>query len=42
MFGRAYAAYYLGEHDPLFDRLRDALRLEHGLMLGGGCCSPAS
>jgi glycosyltransferase involved in cell wall biosynthesis len=34
-FGRAYAAYYLGEHDPLFDRLRDRLRLEHGLLAGG-------
>lgn len=34
MFGRAYAAYYLAEHDDLFDRLRDRLRLEHGL-LGG-------
>jgi glycosyltransferase involved in cell wall biosynthesis len=35
MFGRAYAAYYLDEHDALFDRLRERLRLEHGLMLGG-------
>jgi glycosyltransferase involved in cell wall biosynthesis len=35
MFGRAYAAYYLDEHDELFDRLRARLRLEHGLMLGG-------
>ncbi len=35
MFGRAYAAYYLGEHDPLFDRIRDRLRLEHGLIAGG-------
>jgi glycosyltransferase involved in cell wall biosynthesis len=34
-FGRAYAAYYLNEHDPLFDRLRDRLRLEHGLIAGG-------
>ncbi len=31
---RAYAAYYLGEHDPIFDRLRDRLRLEHGLAAG--------
>jgi glycosyltransferase involved in cell wall biosynthesis len=31
---RAYAAYYLGEHDPLFDRLRARLRLEHGLLAG--------
>lgn len=36
MFARAYAAYYLGEHDKLFDRLRSTLRLEHGLLLGGG------
>ena len=35
MFGRAYAAYYLDEHDPLFDRMRDRLRLEHGLIAGG-------
>ena len=35
MFGRAYAAYYLNEHDPLFDRMRDRLRLEHGLIAGG-------
>jgi glycosyltransferase involved in cell wall biosynthesis len=35
LFARTYAAYYLGEHDPLFDRLRLRLRLEHGLMLGG-------
>jgi hypothetical protein len=35
MFGRAYAAYYLHERDPLFDRMRDRLRLEHGLIAGG-------
>jgi Glycosyl transferase family 2 len=35
MFGRAYAAYYLNEHDPLFSRLRDRFRLEHGLVAGG-------
>jgi glycosyltransferase involved in cell wall biosynthesis len=35
MFGRAYAAYYLDEHDALFDRLRERLRLEHGLLVGG-------
>jgi len=35
MFGRAYAAYYLNEHDPPFDRMRDRLRLEHGLIAGG-------
>jgi hypothetical protein len=33
--GRAYARYAMGERDPLFDRLRRRLRLEHGLMLGG-------
>jgi hypothetical protein len=33
-FARAYAAYYLGEHDALLDRLRSRLRLEHGLALG--------
>jgi hypothetical protein len=35
MFGRAYAAYYLHEEDPLFDRMRHRLRLEHGLIAGG-------
>jgi len=35
MFGRAYAAYYLNEHDPVFDSMRDRLRLEHGLIAGG-------
>ncbi|MBA2505303.1 MAG: glycosyltransferase family 2 protein [Thermoleophilaceae bacterium] len=35
LFSRTYAAYYLGEHDPLFDTWRERLRLEHGLMLGG-------
>ena len=34
-FARAYASYYLNEHDPLFDRLRERLRLEHGLIAGG-------
>jgi hypothetical protein len=34
-FARAYASYYLNEHDPLFDRLRDRLRLEHGLIACG-------
>jgi len=33
-FARAYAAYYLGEHDRLFDSLRARLRLEHGLLAG--------
>ncbi|HEX6458361.1 MAG TPA: hypothetical protein VF032_05530, partial [Thermoleophilaceae bacterium] len=31
---RTYAFYYLGEHDPLFDRMRARLRLEHGLIAG--------
>ncbi len=34
LFSRTYAAYYLGEHDPLFDTWRERLRLEHGLILG--------
>jgi glycosyltransferase involved in cell wall biosynthesis len=34
LFSRAYAAYYLGEHDPLFDQWRARLRLEHGLIAG--------
>jgi glycosyltransferase involved in cell wall biosynthesis len=31
---RAYGRYFMAEHDPLFDRLRARLRLEHGLLLG--------
>jgi glycosyltransferase involved in cell wall biosynthesis len=31
----AYATYFMGEHDPWFDRMRLRFRLEHGLMLGG-------
>jgi glycosyltransferase involved in cell wall biosynthesis len=30
-----YAAYFMGEHDPWFDRMRARYRLEHGLALGG-------
>jgi glycosyltransferase involved in cell wall biosynthesis len=30
----AYATYFMGERDPWFDRARERLRLEHGLMLG--------
>jgi glycosyltransferase involved in cell wall biosynthesis len=30
----AYATYFMGEHDPWFDRLGRYLRLEHGLLLG--------
>jgi glycosyltransferase involved in cell wall biosynthesis len=31
-----YATYFLGDRDPWFDRMRARLRLEHGLLLGGG------
>jgi hypothetical protein len=31
---RTYAFYYLGEHDPLFDKMRARFRLEHGLIAG--------
>jgi glycosyltransferase involved in cell wall biosynthesis len=30
----AYATYFMGERDRWFDRARERLRLEHGLMLG--------
>jgi glycosyltransferase involved in cell wall biosynthesis len=30
----AYATYFMGERDEWFDRARERLRLEHGLMLG--------
>jgi glycosyltransferase involved in cell wall biosynthesis len=30
----AYATYFMGERDPWFDRARERLRLEHGLMFG--------
>jgi glycosyltransferase involved in cell wall biosynthesis len=36
----AYATYYMGERDPWFDRARERLRLEHGLMLGGAIALP--
>jgi hypothetical protein len=32
----AYGTYFMGEKDPWFDRMRGRLRLEHGLLLGGG------
>jgi hypothetical protein len=32
---RAYGAYFMGERDGFFDRMRARLRLEHGLLLGG-------
>ncbi len=31
----AYGAYFMGERDAWFDRMRARFRLEHGLMLGG-------
>ena len=31
---RAYGTYYMGEHDPWFDRLRQRFRLEHVLAAG--------
>jgi hypothetical protein len=30
-----YTTYFMGERDAWFDRARERLRLEHGLMLGG-------
>jgi glycosyltransferase involved in cell wall biosynthesis len=33
-FARAYAAWHLGEHDALFDRLRSYVRLETALLTG--------
>jgi glycosyltransferase involved in cell wall biosynthesis len=35
IFSRAFAMYYLGEHDRLLDGARRRLRLEHGLLFGG-------
>jgi glycosyltransferase involved in cell wall biosynthesis len=32
---RAYGAYFMGERDSFFDRMRARLRLEHGLLAGG-------
>jgi hypothetical protein len=31
----AYATYFMGEHDPWFERMSRRYRLEQGLMLGG-------
>jgi glycosyltransferase involved in cell wall biosynthesis len=31
----AYGKYFMGEHDPWFDSMRERFRLEHGLVLGG-------
>jgi glycosyltransferase involved in cell wall biosynthesis len=36
VFARTYALVRIGEHDPLLDRLGGRLRLEHGLLVGGG------
>ena len=35
VFARSYAVLYLGEHEPLLERLWVRIRLEHGLLLGG-------
>lgn len=34
LFARTYALTHFGERDPLLDRLRDRVHLEHGLLLG--------
>ena len=36
VFARTYARVRIGEHDPLLERLGGHLRLEHGLLAGGG------
>jgi glycosyltransferase involved in cell wall biosynthesis len=36
VFARTYARVRIGEHDPLLERLGGRLRLEHGLLAGGG------
>ena len=36
VFARTYALVRIGEHDPLLDRLGGRIRLEHGLLVGGG------
>jgi glycosyltransferase involved in cell wall biosynthesis len=33
---RAYGAYFMGERDRWFSRMRARYKLEHGLLLGGG------
>jgi Glycosyl transferase family 2 len=33
-FSRAFAFYYLGERDPLIQRIRSRFRLEHGIAIG--------
>ena len=34
VFARTYALTHFGEHDPLLDRLRRRMHLEHGLLFG--------
>jgi glycosyltransferase involved in cell wall biosynthesis len=34
--GRAYGVYHMGERDPWMARMQGRVRLEHGLLLGGG------
>jgi glycosyltransferase involved in cell wall biosynthesis len=36
VFARTYARVRIGENDPLLERLGGRLRLEHGLLAGGG------
>jgi hypothetical protein len=36
VFARTYARVRIGEHDPWLDRLAERIRLEHGLLVGGG------
>jgi glycosyltransferase involved in cell wall biosynthesis len=36
---RAYGIYFMGEHDPWFERMGRRYRLEHGLTLGGTIAS---
>jgi Glycosyl transferase family 2 len=36
VFARTYARVRIGEHDPLLERLGRRVRLEHGLLVGGG------
>ena len=36
VFARTYARVRIGEHDPLLERLGRGVRLEHGLLAGGG------
>ena len=43
VFARTFAAPHLGEPDPLLERARGRMRMEHGLMLGGWrSCSSGS